>query len=154
MSSLSVIPSDFGVALLLIWCIVSIRNAKALIMAASLLLYWLVQNITSTNFLAFIATASAYFYLCGSNIKFSLQFRKAFFAFGVVYFIGALDQFTYYHFDLNTQFDRIQPYLVTFINAYVLAYLLSDWRRNNVVGLADYCAMWLRRSKIRSTHNR
>lgn len=142
--------NNYDIALLLIWCIVSIRNAKALIMAASLLLYWLVQNITSTNFLAFIATASAYFYLCGSNIKFSLQFRKAFLCFGVVYFIGAADQSVYYHIEIDTYFDRIQPYLVTVINAYLLAYLLSDGGRQgaefNEMRAAAFCRRLFRLS--------
>lgn len=79
-----------------------------------------------------------------------MQFRKAFIAFGVVYFIGAIDQFLYYHFDLDTKFDRIQPYLVTAINAYLLVHLLSDGGRQgaeyNGLHSASFSRSWFRLS--------
>lgn len=110
-------------------------------MAATLACYYAAQYSTPTNFAAFILCSTAFFYL-SLNIKFPLEFRKAFIAFGVVYFIGAVDQFLYYHFDVDTKFDKVQPYLITAVNAYVLAYLLSDWRRNNADGIPRYCDKW------------
>ena len=101
---------------------------------------FLAQYSTPTNFAAFILCSIAFFYLSTLNIRFPLEFRKAFIAFGAVYFIGAVDQFLYYHFEVDTKFDRMQPYLITAVNAYVLAYLFSDWRRDNADGIPRYCA--------------
>jgi len=153
--AISLNVSNFDLLITVIFFAVSLINPRAFFVLAFMTVYLLLVNSLDRYFYAYITySIFCFFFAYQIFIKIPLAFRFAFSCFGFVYFIGALDQFTYYHFDLNTQFDRIQPYLVTFINAYVLAYLLSDWRRNNVVGLADYCAMWLRRSKIRSTHNR
>ncbi len=154
MANLSVQPSNYGIALALIWVLIGILfNAKSFVMLATILLYWLIQNITARNLDAFAICSALYFYFSNQNfIKLPSAFKFAFICFGFVYLAGAVDQFMSYHFDRDTRFDRIQPYLVTVINAYVLAYLLSDWRRNNVVGLANYCAMRYRRYKISDTH--
>lgn len=133
--------TDFDIVLFIVWCLISALNKKALIMAATLACYYAAQYSTPTNFAAFILCSIAFFYL-SLNIRFPLEFRKAFIAFGVVYFIGAVDQFLYYHFDVDTKFDKVQPYLITAVNAYVLAYLLSDWRRNNADGIPRYCDKW------------
>jgi hypothetical protein len=109
-------------------------------MLVSMVGYLLAQYSTPTNFSAFIICSIAFFYLSTLNVRFPLEFRKAFIAFGVVYFIGAIDQFIYYHFDTDTKFDRVQPYLIIIINAYVLWYLFSDWRRDNADGIPRYCA--------------
>ena len=134
--------TDFDIVLFVVWCLISALNKKALIMAATLACYYAAQYSTPTNFAAFILCSNAFFYLSTLNIRFSLEFRKAFIAFGVVYFIGAADQFLYYHFDVDTKFDKVQPYLITAVNAYVLAYLFSDWRRNNADGIPRYCDKW------------
>ena len=134
--------TDFDIVLFVAWCLISALNKKALIMAATLACYYAAQYSTPTNFAAFILCSNAFFYLSTLNIRFSLEFRKAFIAFGVVYFIGAVDQFLYYHFDVDTKFDKVQPYLITAVNAYVLAYLFSDWRRNNADGIPRYCDKW------------
>jgi len=136
------------------WLLVGLLlNCKSLVMLLCMAVYLIIQNITPRNFDAFIICSVLYFYFSNQNfIKLPSAFRFAFICFGFVYLAGAVDQFLYYHFDRDTRFDRIQPYLVTVINAYVLAYLLSDWRRNNVVGLANYCAMRYRRYKISDTH--
>jgi len=140
--------NSYDIALIVLWCIASTFNKKALIMLATLAAYLAVQMLTPTNFCAFIVCSVVYFYLSTLNIRFSLEFRKAFMLFGVVYFIGAVDQFVYYHFDVDTKFDRIQPYLITAVNAYVLAYLFSDWRRNNADGISRYCAKCLHWAKL------
>ena len=154
MASLSVQPSSYGIALALIWVLIgTLFNAKAFVMLATILLYWIIQNITPRNLDAFVICSALYFYFANQGfIKLPSAFKFAFICFGFVYLAGAVDQFIYYHLDHDTRFDRIQPYLVTVINAYVLAYLLSDWRRNDVVGLANYCAMRYRRYKISGTH--
>jgi hypothetical protein len=132
--------TTFDAVLFVVWCLISALNKKALIMAATLACYYAAQYSTPTNFAAFILCSIAFFYLSTLNVRFPLEFRKAFIAFGVVYFIGAVDQFLYYHFEVDTKFDRIQPYLITAVNAYVLAYLFSDWRRDNADGIPRYCA--------------
>ena len=109
-------------------------------MLAAMAGYMLAQYSTPTNFAAFIICSTVFFYLATLHIIFPLEFRKAFIAFGVVYFIGAVDQFLYYHFDVDTKFDRLQPHIITAVNAYVLAYLFSDWRRDNADGIPRYCA--------------
>lgn len=147
-NAMVVSPSDYGLTLLVTWCALSLARVRALVMAASLVCYWAIQNITTTNFHAFLICSSLYFYFAQSNIKFLSTFRKAFIAFGVVYFLGAIDQSVYYHFDFDTYFDRIQPYLITAINAYVLASLIGGGGEQDA-GLADYISAtfhrWLAR---------
>lgn len=141
--------NNLDAALLLAWLLISIFwNKAAIIMLLELSAYTAIQATTETDFQAFIICSTLYFWICTTNIRFQKEFLQAFTAFGVVYFIGAIDHFIYSHLHYDTQLDRIQPYLVTIINAYVLAYLLSGGRRDNVVGLANYCLKRLRWVKL------
>lgn len=127
MLSLGNLPvSSFTILMLVVWCLTSIRNKRAFIMICALLIYTCINAITTTNFTGFIATSALFLTAPTANINISSQFRRAFLWFGAVYFIGAVDQAIYYHIEVDTYFDRIQPYLVTAINAYLLAHLLSD----------------------------
>ena len=119
------------------WALLCLHNRKSVVMFLSLIGYEAIQATTATNFHAFLICSSLYFYLSQVNIKFLSTFRKAFIAFGTIYFIGAVDQAVYYHFDFDTYFDRIQPYLVTIVNAYVLASLLNGGGRQDA-GFSDY----------------
>lgn len=143
--------NSFDLSLLILWAAISLYNPAAIIMAAELSLYVAIQAITPTNFLAYIACASLYFYFSQANIRILSTFRKAFIAFGVVYFLGAIDQAVYFHFDIDTYFDRIQPYLITIINAYVLASLIDGGGRQDA-GLAydmrDTFNRWLSRLSL------
>jgi len=121
--------SNFDIAMLVVWCLVSIRNKRATIMAAAVVIYTLVQAISPYNFPDFLTTSALFFVASVANINLSSQFRKAFLCFGFVYFTGAADQAIYYHTEVNTYFDVAQPYIVTAINAYLLAHLLSDGGR-------------------------
>lgn len=126
MLSLGNLPvSSFTILMLVVWCLTSIRNKRAFIMFYALLIYTCINAITTTNFAGFLITSTLFFIASTANINISSQFRKAFLCFGLVYFIGAIDQAIYYHLEVDTYFDRIQPYLVTAINAYLLAHLLS-----------------------------
>lgn len=146
--------SNYTIALLLIWLLIAVFwNVRALIIAATLVLYTLIQAVTPTDFAAFIICSTLYFLTASANIKLSSEYRKAFIAFGVIYLIGSIDHFTYSHLHINTQFDRIQPYLLTIINAYVLAYLLGGGRLQGVHGLAFYCAKCLPWYKLHSLRN-
>lgn len=145
----NVTVSNYTAALLSIWIAIAIFwNSRAFYILATLVIYTAIQAITQTDFQAFIICSTLYFWICTTNIKLSKEFLQAFTAFGVVYFMGAIDHFIYSHLHYDTQLDRIQPYLVTIINAYVLAYLLSGGRRDNVVGLANYCLKRLRWVKL------
>lgn len=140
--------SNFFFFMLVMWAILCLHNHKSIVMFLTLVVYESIQAITTTNFHAFLICSSLYFYFAQSNIKFLSTFRKAFIAFGVVYFLGAIDQSVYYHFDFDTYFDRIQPYLITAINAYVLASLIGGGGEQDA-GLADYISAtfhrWLAR---------
>lgn len=151
----NVIVSSFTACLLLVWCIIALCwNAGAFIMLATLLLYTTIQALTVTDFQAFVICSTLYFVVSATNEKLSKEFQQAFVAFGVVYFIGAIDHFSYSHLLIDTKFDRIQPYLITSINAYVLAYLLSGGRRDNVHGFAHYCAQCVNWYKLHIPSNR
>ena len=140
--------NSFDLSLLIVWAALSLYNSASLVMVLELLTYTSIQALTQTNFTALLACSALYFYFAQSNIKFLSTFRKAFIAFGVVYFIGAIDQSIYYHLDFDTYFDRIQPYLITVINAYVLASLIDGGGKQDA-GLADYISAtfnrWLAR---------
>lgn len=151
----NVTVSNFTVCLLLVWCFIALCwNAGALLILSSLILYTGIQAVTTTDFQAFVICSTTYFVVSAANINISKEFRTAFMLFGVVYFIGAIDHFSYSHLLIDTKFDRIQPYLITSINAYVLAYLLSGGRRDNVHGLAHYCAKRIYWYKLHIPSNR
>lgn len=118
--------NNHDIAMLVVWCIASTYNKRAAIMLLSLLIYTCIQALTTTDFSGLLITSILFFIASVGSINISSQFRKAFICFGFVYFIGAADQAIYYHVDFDTYFDRIMPYLVTVINAYLLAHLLSD----------------------------
>lgn len=141
--------SNYTIALLLIWLLIALCwNVRALIIATTLATYVAIQALTPTDFDAFIICSVLYFYFASANIKLSYEYRKAFIAFGVIYLLGSIDHFTYSHLHINTQFDRIQPYLITIINAYVLAYLFGGGRLQGVHGLAYYCAGFVQWCKL------
>ena len=125
--------------MLVVWLLVSAFNKRALIMFYALLVYTCINALTTVNFTGFLITSTLFFVAAVSKINLSLQFRKAFLCFGVVYFIGAADQAIYYHIEIDTFFDRVQPYLITAINAYLLVYLLSDGGRQS----AKHNGMWI-----------
>lgn len=143
--------SNFFFFMLVMWAVLCLHNRKSIVMFLTLVVYESIQAITTTNFHAFLICSSLYFYLSQVNIKFLSTFRKAFIAFGVVYFLGAIDQAVYYHFDLDTYFDRIQPYLITIVNAYVLASLVDGGGRQDA-GFVDYITStfnsWLARLSL------
>ena len=142
--------SSFTIVMLVVWLLVSARNKQAMIMVYALIGYTTVNAFTDTNFTGFLITSILFFVASAANINLSSQFRKAFWCFGAVYFIGAADQSAYYHIEIDTYFDRIQPYLVTVINAYLLAYLLSDGGRQgaefNGMRAAAFCRRLFRLS--------
>lgn len=148
--------SNFFFAMLIVWGLVALYNRQSLVMLSSLVIYELLQAITVTNFHAFLVASSIYFFLSQSNIKYLSVFRKAFTCFGVVYFLGAIDQAVYYHFEFDTYFDRIQPYLVTTVNAYVLTLLIGGGGRQDA-GFADYISAtfnrWLTRLSLHQESN-
>lgn len=147
--------SSYTIALLLIWLfIAAFWNVRAFIIAATLVSYTAIQAITPTDFAAFIICSTLYFFISSSNIKLSSEYRKAFIAFGVIYLIGSIDHFTYSHLRIDTKFDRIQPYLITIINAYVLAYLFGGGRLQGVHGLVYYCIKRLHWYKLHIPRNR
>lgn len=144
--------SNFTLFLAVLWCVVALLNGRALIMLASLAIYTGIQAITATNFQAFLIVSAFYFYCAQANIKNLSTFRAIFLCFGAVYFLGAIDQAVYYHFDLDTHFDRMQPYLITLINAYALAILIGGGGKQDA-GLIDYisanCMRWLNGLSLR-----
>ena len=147
--------SNYTIALLLIWLLIALCwNVRALIIAVTLVLYTAIQALTPTDFAAFIICSTLYFFAASANIKLSSEYRKAFIAFGVIYLLGSIDHFTYSHLRINTQFDRVQPYLLTIINAYVLAYLFGGGRLQGVHGLAYYCIKRLHWYKLHIPRNR
>lgn len=155
MEILNLTVNNQDIALLLIWLLIALCwNVRALIIAATLVSYTLIQAITPTDFAAFIICSTLYFFTASLNIKLSSEYRKAFIAFGVIYLLGSIDHFTYSHLRIDTKFDRIQPYLLTIINAYVLAYLFGGGRLQGVHGLAYYCIKRLRWYKLHIPRNR
>lgn len=144
--------NNYDITLAVLWCVVALLNGRALIMLASLAVYTSIQAITATDFQAFLIVSAFYFYCAQANIKNLSTFRTIFLCFGTVYFLGSIDQAVYYHFDLDTHFDRMQPYLITLINAYALATLISGGGRQDA-GLIDYisanCMRWLNGLSLR-----
>lgn len=144
--------SNFTLFLAVLWCLAALLNGRALIMLATLAVYTTIQAITFTNFHAFLIVSALYFYCAQVNIKNLSSFRTIFLCFGAVYFLGSIDQAVYYHFDFDTYFDRMQPYLITLINAYALATLISGGGKQDA-GLIDYiaanCMRWLNGLSLR-----
>ncbi len=144
--------NNYDIILAVMWCLAALLNGRALIMLATLAIYTAIQAITFTNFHAFLIVSALYFYCAQVNIKNLSSFRTIFLCFGVVYFLGSIDQAVYYHFDFDTYFDRMQPYLITLINAYALATLISGGGKQDA-GLIDYisanCVRWFNGLSLR-----
>jgi len=150
--SLSV--NNYDIFLAVMWLVIGLHNRKAFIMLATLVCYTTLQAVTPTNFHAFLIASSLYFLFAQENIRYLSRFRQIFLCFGVVYFFGAIDQAVYYHFDFDTRFDRIQPYLITIINAYALATLIDSGGKQDA-GFVDYitrnCASWFNGLSLHKT---
>lgn len=154
MEILSQTINNLDVALLSVWLLIAMLwNVRALIILISLCCYLAIHFFTPTDFDTFIICSTLYFTTASLNIKLSFEYRKAFIAFGVIYLLGSIDHFTYSHLHINTQFDRLQPYLLTIINAYVLAYLLSGGRLQGVHGLAYSCFRCVQWFKLHLSRN-
>lgn len=140
---LSAHANNFDLAMLVVWLMVSLRNKQALLMVSCLCAYIAINAATETNFCGFLITSSMFFILAAVNIRIPSQIRQAFICFAFIYLVGAADQAMYYHLDIDMLFDRIQPYLVTVVNAYVLAYLVSRGGRegaeHNGLHIAAFC---------------
>lgn len=144
--------NNYDLTLAVLWCVIALLNGRALIMLTSLAAYIAIQAVTATDFQAFLIVSAFYFYCAQANIKNLSTFRAIFLCFGAVYFFGAIDQAVYYHFDLDAHFDRMQPYLITLINAYALATLIGGGGKQDA-GLIDYisanCMRWLNGLSLR-----
>lgn len=132
-------------------CLVN-RNAYASFILA--VLYLAIHATPYRSFYCYMLCSLFYFTAATANIRISIEIRQAFTCFGVIYLLSAADNFISYHFDHDTQMDLALKPAVIVLNAYVLSHLFGDWRRNNVGGLAHYCARALRRYKIRPLHLR
>lgn len=141
--------SNADIALTSLWLLIGLLwSVRAFIMLLSIAVYILLFLFLETDFQIYVVCSVLYFFIAPLNIKISKEFRTAFSMFGVVYFIGAIDQFAFTHLAYNTRYDGIQDYLVITINAYILAYLLSGGRRDNVYGAFHYCAKCLNRYNL------
>lgn len=149
-SLLSAHANNFDLAMLAVWLLVSLRNKQSLLMLFCLVAYLYIQAATETNFCGFLITSAMFFILAAVNIRIPSEIRQAFVCFALVYLIGAADQAMYYHLDIDMLFDRIQPYLVTATNAYVLAYLVSrggrEGAKHNGLHIAAFCRRFFRLS--------
>lgn len=138
--------SDYTICLAVAWCLIALFNCKAIVMLITLISYTLIQAFTTTDFAAFLVVSTLYFYFAQANITKISDFRQIFLAFGAVYFLGAVDQAVFFHANFDTGFDKIQPYLITIINAYVLAQLIGGGGKQDA-GFIDYiayhCMRWL-----------
>lgn len=140
--------NSFDISLMAVWAALLPYNPAAAVMVIDFAAYASIQAITATNFQAFLICSTLYFYFAQSYIKFLSTFRKPFLCFGAVYFIGAIDQAIYYHFEFDTFFDRIQPYLIITINAYILAMLINGGGKQDA-GFVNNIAMAFRRWFVR-----
>ena len=116
------------------------RNAFASILLMSV--YVAVHATPYRSFYCYIACAMVYFISSVINIRILIEIRQAFTCFGVIYLLSAVDNFVSYHFAVDTEMDKLLKPAVIITNAYVLACLFGDWRRNNATGLYHACA-WL-----------
>jgi len=143
LNQLNVYANNFDLAMLVVWSIIGLHNRQSFFMAALLLSYLYIQSVTSTNFCGFLIASAMFFSIAIINIRIPSEFRQAFIFFGAVYFLGAADQAIYYHTEVDMFFDRIQPYLITAINAYLLAYLISgggrEGAKHNGLHIASFC---------------
>lgn len=132
-------------------CLIN-RNAYVpLILAVA---YLAIQALPFRSFHCYMICVMVYFLVSVANIKIPLEIRQAFTCFGVIYLLMAVHNFISYHFDRNPQLDLAMKPAAIVVNAYVISHLFGDWRRNNVDGLAHYCARAMRRYKIRPLHHR
>lgn len=148
----SLYVNNFDIALLAAYVLLCFLNSKALLPIAAFVIYTAIHSLPIRNFDAYIACSTLCTVLVLSNIKLSLEIRKAFTCFSVIYLLSAVDNFISYHFDFDSGLDQILKPAVVMINAYLLAYLFDDWRRGNAVGLSSYFAFWLRQCKMRFIH--
>lgn len=149
----NVTVNNFDLALLVAYALLCLINSKALLPIAAFVVYVAIHSLPIRNFDAYIACSTLCTVLVLSNIKLSLEIRKAFTCFSVIYLLSAVDNFISYHFDVDSGLDQILKPAVVIINAYLLAFLFDDWRRGNAVGLSSYCAFWLRQCKMYFIHS-
>lgn len=153
MPNLSAYANSFDLAL--IGCYVAVfvlMNTKAWLPAVELVGSLFVHSLDMRNFDAFMICSAVAFLLSTANIKLSSEIRQAFLCFGGIYLVGAVDNFISYHLNYDTSLHQLTTSAVIMVNAYLLAHLFSDWRRNNANGFTHYCAWHLRRCKITALH--
>lgn len=145
--------NNFDLALLAAYVLVLIVNIKSALPIAAFVIYTAIHSLPIRNFDAYIACSTLCTALVLSNIKLSLEIRKAFTCFSVIYLLSAVDNFISYHFDVDSGLDQWLKPAVVAINAYLLAYLFDDWRRGNAVGFVGYFAFRLRQCKMYFIHS-
>lgn len=151
-ANLSVNNAD--VFLLAAYALLLLVNFSAAICLIELVIYIAIHSSSYSNFHCYIASTLSACVLSSVNIKVSLEIRKAFICYAVIYLLAAVDNFLSYHYDLDTRMDLLLKPAVLIVNSYVLAKLFIDWRRGNAVGFAHYCADRANRYKINSLHLR
>lgn len=145
--------NNFDLSLLAAYVLVLIVNIKSALPIAAFVVYIAIHSLPIRNFDAYIACSALCTMLVMSNIKLSLEIRKAFTCFSVIYLLSAVDNFISYHFDVDSGLDQWLKPAVVAINAYLLAYLFDDWRRGNAVGFVGYFAFRLRQCKMYFIHS-
>jgi hypothetical protein len=125
--------SKIDLALLVMWCLIFLRNGFAIIPAIALLLDVFFTNIFNSDFPRYCMTALIYLELAQLKMHINPRLRYAFLALASVYYVSAADEMLYNHIDMyQGAFYDVMPHLVMALNAYVASVLFMDGGRSIV----------------------
>ena len=110
----------YDLAMLAIWPIVARYNRQAFLMYFLLVYYTFLFYSLDTNFQIFSFAALAFFMASVTKINILSKFRICLFVHGVVYYVSAVDEVIYYHFNINTWLIHIRFWLICFIDLIII----------------------------------
>lgn len=133
--------------LIALWLSIALVNRAALLPLFVLLVDLVCYELFLSDFPRYCITSLCYLLAAQSNLPITLKIRYAFFAFAVLYWIGAIDNIFYNHIvTYEGVYYSVMPYAVITLNAYIAALMFTDGGRN-IVGffaairrIVNHCA--------------
>jgi len=115
---------SFDVFMVAVWLIVAACNRQGFICCLLLVYYIFIYNLQTSNFHLFLLASSAHFLAASSNFITLSTIRKVLFLQACIFYIAAIDKVAYQNFNLISDFKTIRPYLLTFLDFYMIGILM------------------------------
>jgi hypothetical protein len=116
---------SFDIFMVAVWLIVTACSRQGFICCLLLVYYIFIHSLQTSNFHLFMLAAIAHFLTASSQLITLSIIRKVLFLQGCIFYIAAIDKVLYENFNVISDFKTVRPYLLTFLDFYMIAVFMG-----------------------------